>query len=205
MRRLLFLVLFGLAIGAGVGLALRLGRSSPPALPDPPAVVVAVRAVARLETLDVRLWKKISFAPEPEAGRTLVEDVAGWVRYSLNAPRGRAIVFADASVGLDLSRLDASALRVAGREVFVVLPPAAVRVELRPGDTEVLGSNLDSAQTARLLELAKRAFEEEVGRDRGLQERARASAERAIRGLLLGLGFSKVSFVAELPAVGAPS
>ncbi|MFT3913805.1 MAG: DUF4230 domain-containing protein [Anaeromyxobacteraceae bacterium] len=205
MRRLVLLVLFGLAIGVGVGLVLRLGRSNATALPDPPAVVVAVREVARLETLDVRLWKKISFAPEPEAGRTLAEDVAGWVRYSLNAPRGRAIVFADASVGLDLSRLDGSALRVAGREVFVVLPPAAVRVELRPGDTEVLGSNLDSAETARLLELAKRAFEEEVGRDRALQERARASAERAIRGLLLGLGFAKVSFVAELPPAGAPS
>jgi hypothetical protein len=65
---------------------------------------------------------------------------------------------------------------------------------------EALGSNLDSAETARLLELAKVAFEREVEADRGLRERARASAERQIRALLTTLGFAAVHFVETLPS-----
>jgi hypothetical protein len=205
MARLFRVVLFALALGAGLGLALRLGGAKPAPVPDPPAIVTAVREMARLETLEVRLWKKISFAPEPEAGASVWQDLAGWLRHSVNAPRGRAIVFADARIGLDLGRLDAGSLRVLDRAVYVVLPPLRTTVELRPGDTEVLGSNLDSAETAKLLQLAKEAFEREVEADRALSEKARASAERAIRGLLLGLGFTAVNFVAELPAGAPPS
>jgi hypothetical protein len=112
-------------------------------------------------------------------------------------------VFADAHLGLDLARLDASSVRVRGREVWVVLPPIRATVELRPGETEVIGSNLDSAETARLLELAKDAFQREVGADRALQARARASAERQIRALLLTLGFAEVHFVEALPATAS--
>ena len=205
MRRLLALVLSALALGAGIGLALRLGGAKPAPVPDPPAVVTAVREMARLETLEVRLWKKISFAPEPAAGESVWQDLAGWLRHAVKAPRGRAIVFADARIGLDLGKLDTGALRVVDRVVYVVLPPLRTTVELRPGDTEVLGSNLDSAETAKLLQLAKEAFEREVEADRALSEKARTSAERAIRGLLLGLGFTAVHFVAELPAGAPPS
>jgi hypothetical protein len=67
----------------------------------------------------------------------------------------------------------------------------------------VIGSNLDSAETARLLELAKRAFEGEVSADRALRERARASAERQIRALLTTLGFEAVHFVDALPGTPA--
>jgi len=205
MRRLLALVLVALALGAGLGLALRLGGDSPAPVPDPPAVVTAVRELARLETLEVRLWKKVSFAPEPQAGDTVWQDLAGWLRHTMRSPRGKAIVFADARIGLDLGKLGEGSLRVVDRAVYVVLPPLRTTVDLRPGDTEVLGSNLDSAETARLLQLAKEAFEREVQADRALAEKARTSAERAIRGLLLGLGFEAVYFVTELPRGGAPS
>ncbi len=90
-----------------------------------------------------------------------------------------------------------------GREVFLVLPPIRATVELRPGETEVIGSNLDSAETARLLELAKSAFEREVQADRALRDRARASAERQIRALLTTVGFAEVHFVETLPGVPA--
>jgi hypothetical protein len=73
-------------------------------------------------------------------------------------------------------------------------------VVLRPGETEIIGSNLDSGETARLLELARLAFERQVDADLVLKERARASAERAIRALLLSVGFDEVSFVPALPA-----
>jgi hypothetical protein len=201
-RRAFLLVLLALAGGLGLGLGLRLAHR-PPALPDPPAVAVRIREVARLETLDVALYKKVTFAPEPSEGETLWRDVSGWLRHTFSAPRGKAIVFADAHLGLDLSRLDASSVAVSGREVWVVLPPLRTTVELRPGETEVIGSNLDSAETARLLELAKAAFEREVEADRGLRERARASAERQIRALLATLGFGAVHFVDALPRVPA--
>ncbi len=172
MRRLLLLVLVALAGGLGLGLGLRLARRTPD-LPDPPAVAIRIREVARLETLDVTLYKKVTFAPEPTEGDTLWRDVSGWLRHSFRTPRGKAIVFADAHLGLDLSRLDASRVAVAGRDVWIVLPPVRVTIELRPGETEIIGSNLDSAETARLLDLAKEAFEREVDADRGLRERAR--------------------------------
>ncbi len=198
MRRLIALLLFGLAVGAGLGLALRLARRAPE-LPDPPAVAIKIREVARLETLEVSLYKKVSFAPEPSPADSLWGDVAGWLRHTFRSPRGKAIVFAVARLGLDLSRLDASSVRVQGREVYVVLPPIRATVELRPDETEIVGSTLDSAETARLFELAKVAFEREVQADPALEERARASAERQVRALLVTLGFAAVHFVDVLP------
>jgi len=195
-RRLAILVLVALALGAGLGLGLRAGRR-PSALPDPPAVAIRIREVARLETLDVTLYKKVTFAPEPEEAGSF------WVRHTFHAPRGKAIVFADAHLGLDLSKLDAGSVRVVGREAWIVLPAIRATVELRPAETEVIGSNLDSADTARLLDLAKVAFEREVAADRALRERARASAENRIRALLATLGFADVHFVDALPSTPA--
>jgi hypothetical protein len=198
MRRILSLVVVGLAIGAGAALAYRL-LSRRPAVPDPPAVATRVREVARLVALDVTLYKKVGFAPEPLPAGSLWGDVAGWVRYTLARPQGKAIVFADAHVGIDLKRLDASRILVAGTEVWIVLPPLEITVELRPGETEVIGSNLDSAQTAQLFELSKAAFRREVEGDAALRARAQAAAESAIRGLLVEAGFTAVHFVEELP------
>jgi hypothetical protein len=202
MRRLLALVLFGLALGAGLGLALRLARRGPE-LPDPPAVATQIREVARLETLEVSLYKKVAFAPEPSPADSTWGDVAGWLRHVFRTPRGKAIVFAIARIGLDLSKLDPSSVRVSGREVFVVLPPLRTTVELRPDETEILGSNLDSAETARLFELARAAFARQVQADAALRGRARASAERQIRALLTTLGFAAVHFVDALPGPAA--
>lgn len=198
MRRLLLLLAVALAVGAGLGLGLRLAASRPP-LPDPPSVALRIREVARLETLEVSLYKKVSYAPEPVPAGSLWGDVLGWARHALRPPRGRAIVFARARLGLDLGRIGPETLRVAGREAWLALPPLVATVELLPGETEIIDSNLDSAETARLLELARTAFEREVTSDLQLRERARGSAERALRGLLLGLGFSEVHFVDALP------
>jgi hypothetical protein len=198
MRRPLALVLFGLAVGAGIALALRLARAAPEP-PDPPAVATKIREVARLETLEVSLYKKVTFAPEPSPADSLWGDVAGWLRHTFRTPRGKAIVFAVARVGLDLSRLDASSVQVKGREAVVALPPLHTTVELRPDETEIVGSTLDSAETARLFELARAAFERQVDADAALKARARASAERHIAALLATLGFTGVRFVDALP------
>lgn len=199
MRRLLALLVLGLAVGLGLGLALRAFRRAPE-LPDPPAVATQIREVARLETLEVALYKKVTFSPEPSPAGSAWGEVAGWLRHSFATPRGKAIVFATARLGLDLSKLDASSVAVRDREAFVVLPPLRATVELRPDETEVIGSNLDSAETARLFELARAAFEREVEADAALRARARASAERQVRALLVTLGFRAVHFVDALPA-----
>jgi Protein of unknown function (DUF4230) len=169
-------------------------------LPDPPALVVKVREVARLETLDVSLYKKIDFSPDPRPTGSTWGDVVQWASYSLHPPRGRAIVFANAHLSVDLRKLDASSLRVSGRKVEAVLPKTVVQVELKPAETEIIGSNLDSKQTAELFERARAAFEREVDADPKLAAQARASAEQTLRSLFVGLGFTEVEFVKELPA-----
>jgi len=169
-------------------------------LPDPPALIFKVREVARLETLDVSLYKKIDFSPDPQPTGSTWGDVVQWASYSLRPPRGRAIIFADAHLGVDLRKLDVSSLRVSGRKVQAVLPPTHVQVELRPAETEIIGSNLDSKQTAELFDKARTAFEREVALDPKLAAQARASAEQTLRSLFVGLGFTEVEFVKELPA-----
>jgi len=162
-----------------------------------------MREVARLETLDLQVYKKISYEPEPSPTGALWKDVLAWAKGSLFPSRGRAIVFGTVHLGLDLSKLDARRLRMQGSRIEVTLPPMQARVELRPGETEIISSNLDSAQTAQLLELARRAFEREVMADPGLQAKARGSAERALTGLLLSLGFREVVFVDAVRPPGA--
>ena len=189
----LAVVLVAALVGAGLYAYL---LATPRTLrPDPPALVEQIREVARLETLEVRLYKRVSFAPEPEPAGTVWGDVFNFVREVVAKKQGRAIVFADVSLGLELSKLTAEQLRVHGDTVEVALPPLKAQVALRPEDTEVIDSNLDSAQTAKLFELAKDAFEREVERDAKLQARARASAERQVRALLITAGFREVVFV----------
>src|SRR2546423_2676838 len=169
-------------------------------LPDPPALVLKVREVARLETLDVSLYKKIDFSPDPQPSGSTWGDVVQWASYSLRPPRGRAIIFADAHLGVDLRKLDVGSLRVSGRKVQAVLPPTRVQVELRPAETEIIGSNLDSKQTAELFERARTALEPGVATHPMLAPPARASAEQTLRALFVGLGLTQVELVKELPA-----
>lgn len=199
--RVLKLILFGLAIGVGAALVISFTMRRPPPVPDPPAVVEKVKEVARLETLEVTLYKKVTFAPDPQPSGSTLGDLGGWLRFTFNAPAGKAIVFAKGHLGVDVSRLDGSRVRLEGRVATIALPPVRAQIELLPGETEVIGSNLDSAQTARLFDLAKKAFEDEVAADRSLQDRARGAAERSIKALLLTAGFTEVKFVEELPTI----
>jgi hypothetical protein len=201
MGHVLRILLFVGAVALGALGAFFMLRPQARPLPDPPALVVQMREVTRLETLDVSLYKKVNFSPEPVATDALWKDVINWAAYSLHTPRGRAIVFADVHLGYDFQRIDTSSLQVTGSRVDVVLPPLEVKVELRPGETEIIDSNLDSQQTAFLLEKARTAFELEANNDSRLKERARQSAERSLRALFLSLGFTEVRFVERLTPV----
>jgi hypothetical protein len=195
MRTTWKLLVLGLAIGAGAVLTWRLLAPAGPPPPDVPAVVEKVRQVARLEALQVSLYKKVTFAPEPVEAGSVWGDLTGWLRHVVARPQGKAIVFAEARLGLDVGQLRPGDVTVQGRTATIALPPLEVVVELKPGETEVIGSNLDSAETARLLELAKVAFEREVLADRRLQGRARLAAEQALSALLLRVGLEQVEFV----------
>lgn len=196
------LVLAGVALGAGLVWMLSF-RQRGPEIPPAPLVVERMREVARLETLDLAVYKKISYEPEPTPTGALWKDVLAWAKTTLFPSRGRAIVFGTVHLGLDLSKLDGRRLRIQGSRIEVALPPMQAQVELRPGETEIISSNLDSRQTAQLLELARTAFEREAMADPALQARARGSAERALTGLLLSLGFREVAFVESVRPVGA--
>lgn len=181
-------------IGAlGTAWLLREREAAPP--PDVPAVVEQMRDVARLETLHLNVHKKISFEPSPTPADSLWGDVSNFVRFTVNKPQGRAIVFAQVELGLDLDKLGPEDVRISGQKVEVALPPIEAQVQLLPKETEIIGSNLDSKETALLFDKAKDAFEREVMADPRLQEKARASSERALRALLITLGFKEVVFV----------
>lgn len=200
--RTVLLLLAGVAAGAGLVWGLS-HREPGPGLPPAPLVVERMREVARLETLDLAVYKKIAYEPEPTPTGALWKDVLAWAKASLFPSRGRAIVFGTVHLGLDLSKLDARRLRIEGGRIEVALPPTQAQVELRPAETEIISSNLDSAQTAQLLELARTAFEREAMADPALQAKARGSAERALTGLLLSLGFREVVFVDAIRSAGA--
>jgi hypothetical protein len=198
MKNLLVLAALLLAFALGAGLVWRFTHREVP-LPDERALVLRVREVARLQSLDVTLYKKVEFAPDPREQGSLWSSVSQWATYAVHPPKGRAIIFAQAHLGLDLRKLDASGLRVEGRRVQVVLPKVETQVELLPAETEIIGSNLNSAQTAELFEKARAAFTAQVISDPGLQDRARQSAQASLRALFSGLGFSQVDFVQQLP------
>jgi len=196
MRNLLAVAALLLAFALGAGLVWHLSHREG-RLPDAPALVLKIREVARLETVDVSLYKKIDFSPDPREQATVWASLAQWASYTVRPPRGRAIVFAVAHLGLDLRKLDADSLRVTGRRVEVVLPRVQTQVELRPAEVEIIGSNLNSEQTAQLFERARNAFEAEVVADKLLQERARESARQSLRSLCVGLGFSEVAVASK--------
>ena len=68
MRWLAAAFICGLCALAGALIAARLSPS--PKAPETAAVVQRVREAARLETLDIALYKKIDFAPDPQPSDT---------------------------------------------------------------------------------------------------------------------------------------
>ncbi|HEX7500720.1 MAG TPA: DUF4230 domain-containing protein, partial [Polyangia bacterium] len=93
MRRVLLVVLAVLVLGLGLGLGVRFLRRSARLLPDPAAVAVQVREIARLETLEVSLYKKVTFTPDPSPADSFWGDVVGWLRHTFATPAGKAIIF----------------------------------------------------------------------------------------------------------------
>lgn len=200
-RILLFTVVAVVTFGLGVAGTYYILRGAAPRLPDGPIVVERLRDVARLETLDVSLHEVIHFQPDPVYSDSKLKMVFEFAKQELKLhDRGTAVVFAEAHVGFDLSKLSPENVRIQGGQVTVKLPPLSTQVELLPEQTLVVDSNLDSQQTMQLLEVAKQRFEARMLQDARIKDRARASSERALRALLITLGFQDIQFVDTLPA-----
>jgi hypothetical protein len=206
MKRTLTVLVSGMALGATAAVAAPklLPAQVKQEYPDVSAVIEKVREVARLETLEVNIYKKVSFEPDPEPGRTRLNDLVNWATQVVAPPKGRAVVFATAHLGVDLKRITPECMRVHNGVVSLVLPPVVTRVELRPGETEVIASNLNNVQLTRLLEHAQLAMQRDVAWDAQLSQRARQSTERALRAFLTGMGFRDVRFVEEQPRTDLP-
>lgn len=170
--------------------------------PDGPALIEKIREVARLETLQVSVYKKVIYEPAPPEAQSFFGEIATWASYTWDKPEGRAIVFANVHLGLDLAKLDESSLRVVGEDVEIVLPPIISTIEIKPGETEIIRSNLEPNDMMQMLDHAKWAIEADVAGDSAMQDRARGSAKRAIRAFLQTAGFRDVTFV-EPAAAGA--
>ena len=175
----------------------RLGRPRAPET-DLGSIITAIHEVARLEALEVTLHRKIDFRPQPPPSRSGWDAVLDWARARLHPPRGRVLVFARIHMGLDLEQLDLNHLHRTGDALEIVLPPIVSQVELLPAETEVIDSNLDSTDTAQLLEAARLAFAEQVRTDTALQGRARRAVKQALQVLLARLGYREVRFVGSL-------
>ena len=196
MRNALAVLALVLAFALGAGVVWHFSQR-PKQIADGPSLILKVREVARLETLDVQLYKKVTFVADlPLPSDSTVRNVIRFVTY--REQQGKAIVFAVAHLSIDLRKLEAAHLAVQGRKIEVILPRVETRIELLPAQTEILGSNLDSDQTAKMFDAAKNAFESDVASDPELKERARESARQSLRGLFHGLGFEEVAFVDQL-------
>lgn len=186
-----------LATAAGVAVtgAFLVHRAVKPVTPEPGALIERVKEVARLQTLEVRLSTTVAYEPDPKLAPTLPGQVLSWIVHNVQAKEGRAIVSGVARLSLDLSKLDEGAFRIDDDRLALVLPAVKTQVELDLERTQVVQSNLDSADTAQLFEKGRRSLAMQVERDKALQQRARDSAERALRALLTGVGFREVVFV----------
>jgi hypothetical protein len=177
---------------AAVAVAATLLRVERLAAAEPPAVVERIREVQRLEVLEVTVHKKVEFAPDVRPQATLLADVLQYARETVAPRRGRAIVFAQARFYVDLRRLRADQVQVRGDEVTLELPEPEIETSVLPAETEVVASNLDSAQTAAMLESAEGQLRGAVLSDAALRQRARDAAARSLGALLKGLGFKRV-------------
>src|SRR6478736_4529190 len=96
LRRVLIVTLLLVIAFAAGGFAMLYARR-PVYVPEPDGatLVTQMREVARLETLEVSMYKKINFEPDPKVGKTVWNDVVEWAKFAINQPKGKAIVFAD--------------------------------------------------------------------------------------------------------------
>jgi hypothetical protein len=155
-----------------------------------PGVVTMIRDVARLEGTSYHIEKVVEATDRQSRLWGFVEAKDALL----------LVAVGDVTAGVDLAKL---------RDEDVTVDAAAGKVSIRLPPPEVLSSTLDERAThvyarstdalaihdERLEGEARRAAEEQMRKaalDQGILERARASTERTLRGLLRSLGYEHV-------------
>jgi hypothetical protein len=197
-KRALVHVLLGGALVTGVAVAaFFLGRAEAPTaaasgveLRATPGVITAIHEIARLETTEFHVEKVVE-----------INDSQSRLWGLLQAKDALLLVAAgDVVAGVDLAKVRNEDIRVdvPARSVRVRLPaPQIVASTLDERATHVYARSTDvlAVRNEALEGDARRAAEEQMRRaalDAGILDRARASADRALRALLQSLGYDDI-------------
>lgn len=173
--------------------------------PDQAAVLRQVRQVARLTLLEVNLYRKIVFQPDPPAPDGMLHALWLFAANHLRTQSGKVIVFAQGSVGIDVSQLAIDGLHLSeDGSAEVALPPLWYELRILPGETEVIASNLTSEQTAALLAEAEKVMLHQLQTDTHLQQKANQAAQQWFSSWLARMGYTQVRFVATSSSAPAP-
>jgi hypothetical protein len=182
--------------GAGVWLGLRMlgsGDGDPPttSVRSTPAVIGAVRALARLETVAFHMERVIDMRDRQTH------------LFGLFASEDAVLLVAavDVIAGIDLSGVREGDLRVDRTRgvVHLVLPPPVILSSRLDTDRTYVHSRTTDALALSAPTLETRARQEaehtlrQAALDAGVLLRARESAERTVRTLLEGLGAREVT------------
>lgn len=168
---------------------------TPTIIADQQTVVLQVQSLSRLETAAYTVEKVIT----AESG----EGPLGFLF------RDKLLLIAQGQViaGVDLGRMSADDVRIAGDTVYVTLPAAEIFVATLDNDetyvydrqTAVLGQQVD------LETLARQQAEEEIlnaALEDGILDLAQKNAESAVGSLIRALGFTDVIFIKGTPGPG---
>jgi hypothetical protein len=178
--------------GFFVGRDLQPGEAAERSVRATPGVVTVIRDVARLEATSFHIEKVVEATDRQSRLWGFVEAKDALL----------LVAVGDVVAGVDLSKVRDGDVRVDGaagtRSVHVTLPaPEIVSASLDEKATHVYSRSTDTlaVHDEQLEGDARRAAEQQMRKaaiDGGILERARASTERTIRGLLQSVGYDHV-------------
>lgn len=190
------LAVFGVALLVVIGFAIG-KRAQPPPEPGPkqelkstPAVLVAVRALARLESVSFHMERIIDLKERQPKLFGLVEATDEIL----------LVAAGDVTAGVDLQKMrDGDViLEPELRRVRIVLPPVEIvstrldndRTYVHTRKTDVLADRVETIET-RARQLAEQSIHA-AALEAGILARAKQSAEHTVRALVISLGYDEV-------------
>jgi hypothetical protein len=194
-RRLAVAVILAVLVAVGVAGAFFLGRTLAPderghvVFRPTPSVILAMRDLSRLESATFHMEKVVELTDEQSTLFGLVQ------------AKDQILLVAagDVVAGVDMAKLGEGDVQAepAG-SVHIVLPaPEVFSTAIDQKLTHVYGRSTDLLATRKeeLETLARKEAAEQIeqgAREGGILDRARTSAERTVRALVLSLGFQQV-------------
>ena len=193
MKPIVARVLMALGLAAAIGLAFLVGREHPVDASrqgPPPAVVMAIRDIARLESTSFHIEKVIEVTDAQSRLWGLVEAKDALL----------LVAVGDVVAGIDLAKLRDEDVSVdaATHTAHLHLPPAEVLSStLDERATHVYSRSTDTLadRNEQLEGEARRQAEDAMRKaaiDGGILDRAQTNAERTLRTLLRSLGYDHV-------------